>query len=117
MEMETIKRYQKPEGFKGRGDGNTNWKKYKWSIIVFDKESNSIKTGKFCSLDELNAEMGLSITLDTSWRLRNPSKVDLTKRMGNSSFLAKYGHIKIEKIDEYKNGLHHNSRATEKPKK
>ena len=108
------KKYQKPEGFKGRGEGSLNWKKYKWSIIIFDKETNTIKTGKYSSMKELNAEMGLSLTLDTSWRLRNNNRVDLTKRNKENSFLGKYGHIKLEKINEYKEGLHHNTRASQK---
>jgi len=109
------KKYQKPEGFKGRGVGSVNWKKYKWNIILFDKETNEFKSGKFVSLNELNSEMGLNLTLDTSWRLRNHNRVDQTKRNKENSFLARYGHIKLEKINEYKEGLHHNTRATEKP--
>ena len=106
------KKYKKPEGFKGRGEGATNWKKYKWSIIYFDKEKNEIKSGKFVSLNELNEKMGLNLSVDTCWRLRTHNKVDESKRNGPNSFLAKYGHIKIEKIDEWKEGLHHNTRKT-----
>ena len=114
METET-KKYQKPEGFKGRGEGNGNWKKYKWSVIVFDKETNAFKTGKFVSLTELNKEMGLSLTVDTSWRLRTLKRVDTEKRNKDNSFLARYGHIKLEKINEWKEGIHHNTRASQKP--
>jgi len=110
------KKYQKPEGFKGRGEGNGNWKKYKWSIIMFDKETNEIKTGKYVSLNELNKAMNLSLTEDTSWRLRTLKRVDTLKRNKENSFLARYGHIKLEKIDEWKEGVHHNTRANQKPK-
>jgi hypothetical protein len=109
------KKYSKPEGFKGRGEGSTNWKKYKWSVIVFDKDTNSFKTGKFVSLDELNKEMGLSLTVDTSWRLRTLKRVDVNKRNKDNSFLSRYGHIKLEKISEWKEGIHHNTRASQKP--
>ena len=111
------KKYQKPEGFKGRGEGNGNWKKYKWSVIVFDKETNGFKTGKFSSLNEINEKMGLNLTLDISWRLRTLRRVDTEKRNKENSFLARYGHIKLEKIDEWKEGIHHNTRASQKPKK
>jgi len=110
------KKYMKPDGFKGRGLGSTNWKKYKWSVIVFDKETNSIKTGKFSSLNEINEKMSLNLTLDTSWRLRTLKNVDTQKRNKENSFLSRYGHIKLEKIDEWKDGLHHNTKKTEKPK-
>ena len=109
------KKYQKPEGFKGRGEGNSNWKKYKWSVIMFDKETNEFKTGKFVSLNELNKEMGLTLTVDTSWRLRTLKRVDTDKRNKENSFLGRYGHIKLEKIDEWKEGIHHNTRASQKP--
>jgi hypothetical protein len=108
------KKYQKPEGFKGRGEGNTNWKKYKWSIIMFDKETNEFRTGKFVSLDELNKEMGLTLSLDTSWRLRTLKRVDVNKRNKENSFLGRYGHIKLEKINEWKEGVYANTRASEK---
>lgn len=109
------KKYQKPEGFKGRGEGNGNWKKYKWSVIVFDKETNEFRTGKFVSLKELNENMKLDLTVDTSWRLRTLKRVDTKKRNKDNSFLSRYGHIKLEKIDEWKEGIHHNTRASQKP--
>jgi hypothetical protein len=109
------KKYQKPEGFKGRGEGNGNWKKYKWSVIVFDKDTNEFRTGKFVSLKELNENMKLDLTVDTSWRLRTLKRVDTQKRNKDNSFLSRYGHIKLEKIDEWKDGIHHNTRASQKP--
>jgi hypothetical protein len=109
------KKYQKPEGFKGRGEGNGNWKKYKWSVIVFDKDTNEFRTGKFVSLKELNEKMKLDLTVDTSWRLRTLKRVDTQKRNKDNSFLSRYGHIKLEKIDEWKEGIHHNTRASQKP--
>ena len=109
------KKYQKPEGFKGRGEGNGNWTKYKWSVIVFDKDTNEFRTGKFVSLKELNEKMKLDLTVDTSWRLRTLKRVDTQKRNKDNSFLARYGHIKLEKIDEWKDGIHHNTRASQKP--
>lgn len=111
------KKYQKPEGFKGRGDGNLNWKKYKWSIIMFDKDINEFKSGKFVSLNDLNENMNLDLSNDTCWRLRTLKRVDISKKNKENSFLSKYGHIQITKIDEWKEGIHHNTRSSEKIKK
>jgi len=47
-----VKRYAKPEGFKGRGKGNTNYKKNKWDITLFDKETNTMKSGKYSTIRE-----------------------------------------------------------------
>ena len=110
-----VKKYQKPEGFAGRGKGSENWKKFKWNIIMFDKENNEMKSGKFCTIKELNEKMGLTLSIDTAWRLRMLKRVDTTKRNGDNSFLSKYGHIKLEKIDEWKEGIHHNTRSYQKP--
>ncbi len=107
--MEEVKKYQKPEGFGGRGKGSANWKKLKWSVVMFDKDSNTMKSGKFSTLKELNEKMGLTLSVDTCWRLRNLKRVDTAKRNGDNSFLARYGHIKIEKIDEWKEGITHNT--------
>ena len=112
---EQPKKYSKPEGFAGRGAGSTNWKKYKWSVIMFDKETNEIRTGKFVSLTELNEKMKLDLSVDTAWRLRTLKRVDTQKRNKENSFLGRYGHIKLEKIDEWKEGIHHNTRASQKP--
>jgi hypothetical protein len=84
---------------------------------MFDKETNTFKTGKFVSLTELNESMGLNLSVDTSWRLRTLKRVDTEKRNKENSFLGRYGHIKLEKINEWKEGIHHNTRASEKPKK
>jgi hypothetical protein len=108
------KRYSKPEGFKGRGEGSTNWKKYKWYVTVYDKNTDSFRTGKFSSIKEINEKMKLNLTVDICWRLRTLNRVDTSKRNKENSFLSRYGHIKLEKIDEWKEGVHHNTRASEK---
>jgi hypothetical protein len=105
--IESKKKYYKPNGFKGRGE-SPNYKKYKWEIILFDKNTNTFKNGKFESLKELNEGMNLNITLDISWRLRNMKRVDMNQRNGDNSFLSRWGHIQIKKINEYKEGCSHN---------
>jgi len=98
--MEGVKKYAKPEGFKGRGKGTTNYKKYKWCIVIFDKETQEIKTGKFSTIKELNEKLGLNLSNDLVWRMTTGNRVDTTKRNKENSFLSRYGHIKLEKIDE-----------------
>jgi len=96
--MELIK-YHKPEGFAGRGFGNKNYKTYKWDIIYFDKEKNEMKSGKFVSINQLNEKLGLTLTNDIVWRLTTLKKVDTLKRNKENSFLSRYGHIKLTKIN------------------
>ena len=98
----TLKRYAKPEGFKGRGKGTTNYKKNKWSIIMFDKETNEMKQGKYSTIKELNEDFNLNLSNDIVWRLTTGNRVDTAKRNKDNSFLSRYGHIKLEKIDELK---------------
>ena len=95
-------KYLKPEGFQGRGKGAKTYNKLKWEIIMYDKESNRIKTGKFSSKEQMIAEMKLDLSPDHIYRLSSGKKVDETKRLKDSSFLEKYGHIQITKIDESK---------------
>jgi len=96
------KKYAKPEGFKGRGKGNTNYKKYKWGVVVFDKETNTMKSGKYSTIKDINEGMQLNLTGDVVWRLITGERVDKTQRNKTNSFLNRYGHIKIEKINEEK---------------
>ena len=90
--------YAKPEGFQGRKKGSGTYKKYKWSVIMF-KDGNW-SSGKFSTVAEMNKIMGLGLSGDQVYRLTTGSRVDEKKRNGKNSFLARYGHIKIEKIDE-----------------
>ena len=40
----------------GRKSGGTNHKAYKWSVCMYDKDTNQIKEGKFYSIRHLNDE-------------------------------------------------------------
>ena len=97
-----VKKYAKPEGFQGRGRGNGNYKKYKWSITMFDKETNTFKKGKFSTIKDMNEGMSLALTGDIVWRLTTGNRVDTSQRNKDNSFLSRYGNISIEKIDEKK---------------
>ena len=95
---EEIKRYHKPEGFQGRGFGNKNYKKYKWEITIVNNSFETIH-GRYVSINDLNEKLGLNLTNDIVWRLTTLKKVDTKKRNGENSFMARYGHIKLVKID------------------
>lgn len=95
--MEEVKRYAKPEGFKGRGNSK-NYKKNKWNCIVYDKETGTIKEGSYPTKETLIEGMGLDITADTVYRIATGHKVDTDKKKKDSSFMSKYGHIKITKV-------------------
>ena len=95
--MEKPKRYAKPEGFKGRGN-STNYKKDKWECVLYDKESGTIKQGKYPTKQKLIEGMNLDLTPDIIYRIYSGNKVDTGKTKKESSFLSKYGHIKISKI-------------------
>ena len=99
MEKTKIK-YFKPEGFKGRGVGNKSYKKNKWEVIVFDKETNSFKSGKFPTKEKIVEDLGLDLSPDQIYRLVSGARVDQDKTKKKSSFLAKFGHIQIKKISE-----------------
>lgn len=101
--QEIVMKYAKPEGFKGRGKGAANYKKYKWDIVFFDKETNEMKSGKFLTIKHINDEFNLTLTNDIVWRLLTGNRVDTTKRNKENSFLNRFGHIKITKINEIVN--------------
>ena len=97
--MSSPKKYAKPEGFKGRGNSKS-YKTLKWKVIVFDKEKNEIKEGKFATKEQAIEGLNLNLSPDTIYRLATGAKVDTTQSKKGSSFLSKYGHIKVEKINE-----------------
>jgi len=92
-----MSRYAKPDGFSGRGKGNRSYKRNKWYGIVY--ENGEFRSGKYPTKDALIEGLGLSINRDHIYRLVS-GQYDKDKSKKDSSFLAKYSHIKIEKIDE-----------------
>jgi len=83
-----------------RRSGCPNYKNYKWEVIMFDKENNTFKEGKYVSLKDLNEKLGLSLTTDHIWRMTTGNRVDTTKKMKDNSFLSRFAHIKVKKIKE-----------------
>ena len=98
--MNQNKKYHKPEGFPGRGFGSKSYNRLKWQIVIFDKENLEMRSGKFCTVKELNESMGLNLTPEFIWRLTTKKRVDEQRRNGLNSFLSRYAHIKIDKINE-----------------
>ena len=67
---------------------------------MFDKETNQLKEGKFCSIPHLNEEWDLKLNSDYVRRIMTGYRADKTQRWGKNSFLQRYGHIRINKINE-----------------
>ena len=84
----------------GRKLGGKNTSAYKWRISVYDKQSNTMKTGRYFCLNDMKEDLGVNWTNDIIRRLHSRTNVDMTKKMGDKSFLSKYGHIHLEKINE-----------------
>ena len=84
----------------GRPRGSSTYKKFKWHLNMFDHETRTFREGKFCSISHINREMDLKLTSDIVWRLRTHSRTDLTMKNGAKSFMSKYGHIQLTKINE-----------------
>ena len=76
----------------GRPKGTSNNKTYKWKVILFDDKTKLFKEGKYTSVNHINQELNLKLI--TKYR------ADPNMRNGENSFLARYGHIQIEKIYE-----------------
>lgn len=84
----------------GRTVGATTWKKYRWELVMFNNETKQFTTGKFCSVRHLNESLGTNFSPEFVNRLHTMNKVDTTRKMKDNSFLNKWGHIRITKIDE-----------------
>ena len=100
MESSVPMKYSKPEGFTGRGKGSTNWRKYKWHVKLHGEDA-----GKFVSIQDMNDTLNLGLTGDRVWRIMTGKRVDHSATNKPKSFVSRYGHVKIEKIDEYINDV------------
>lgn len=95
--MEEIPERKKPAG---RTKGSTTWKKYRWDLTMYDKETKQIIQGKFCSVKHINESLKLNLSPELVNRISTLNKVDKDRKLKEHSFLDKWGHIKIIKIDE-----------------
>ena len=85
---------------KGRPKGTTSKKNYLWKVNLYDKDTHMLKCGKFSTIKELNEEWNLKLNADYVKRIMTKYRADTTMRNKENSFLARYGHINIEKIKE-----------------
>ena len=84
----------------GRPKGTPNNKTYKWKVILFDNETKSFKEGKYYSVNHINQELNLNLNSDYVRRIMTKYRADPNMRNKENSFLARYGHIQIQKIYE-----------------
>tara|TARA_R110000765_G_scaffold320967_1_gene412905 strand:+ start:98 stop:382 length:285 start_codon:yes stop_codon:yes gene_type:complete len=84
----------------GRPKGTSNNKTYKWKVILFDDKTKLFKEGKYTSVNHINQELNLNLNADYVRRIMTKYRADPNMRNGENSFLARYGHIQIEKIYE-----------------
>lgn len=86
----------------GRPKGTPNNKTYKWKVVIFDNETKTFKEGKYYSVNHINQELKFNKPLNADYvrRIMTKYRTDLNMRNKENSFLARYGHIQIEKINE-----------------
>jgi len=85
---------------KGKPKGSINNKTLKWKITIFYKDTNTYREGKFTTISSLNEGMNLNLNGDYVKRIMTHYRTDKNMRNKENSFLARWGHIKIEKICE-----------------
>ena len=90
-------KWAKPEGFQGRGKGKMNYKRLKWEALMY--KDGDFMSGKFSSIVELNNAWDLKLNSCIVQRLLTHKRVGEDKTRSNS-FLERYQHIKLIKIDE-----------------
>jgi len=84
----------------GRPKGTKNDKVYKWKVILFNNETKSFREGKYTSVNHINKELNLNLNSDYVKRIMTKYRADPNMRNKENSFLARYGHIQIQKIYE-----------------
>ena len=102
MEKENMKedrRHHNP----GRKKGSKNYKTYKYYVTIYNKETNQLQSGKYFCLKHINEELNLSLSGEMLHRMHTHYRIDPHMKKGQNSFLAKYGHIKVERIREEAN--------------
>lgn len=73
---------------------------YKWKVAIYDQETGEVKVGKFCSIPHMNKEWNMRLSTEQAHRIHSHYRTDESMKFGKNSFLARWGHIKIEKIAE-----------------
>ncbi len=96
MAISTIKE----KNYKGKIAGCENNNTYHWHIVMFDKNINQMREGKYTTIKKLNEDLGLKLNGDYVKRIMTHYRADETMRNKENSFLARWGHIKINRINE-----------------
>tara|TARA_R110002012_G_scaffold31010_3_gene93554 strand:- start:464 stop:742 length:279 start_codon:yes stop_codon:yes gene_type:complete len=86
----------------GRPKGSVDCKYYRWLIVICDKNTgNIIDCNKYFTIADFNNKNDdIYLTGDYVKKIMTNDRVDTTGKLGKDSFVAKYGHIKIQKIKE-----------------
>jgi len=84
----------------GRPKGVGNVKTYKWDVIVFDKVTNTFKREKCITIADINEKFGLKLNTDYVKRISTKYRADMSMKNKSNSFLARWGHVSIQKIYE-----------------
>ena len=96
MAISTIKE----KNYKGKIAGCENNKMYHWHIVMFDNNINQMREGKYTTIKKLNEDLGLKLNGDYVKRIMTHYRADESMRNKENSFLARWGHIKINRINE-----------------
>ena len=89
---------EKPK--RGRPAGSITNNVLKWEVRIFDKDTRIFKEGKCRSVADINKQFGTNLTHDLVKRIETKKRADMNMRNKENSFLARWGHIQIKKINE-----------------
>jgi hypothetical protein len=89
---------EKPK--RGRPVGSITNNVYKWEVRIFDKDTHIFKEGKCRSVADINKQFGTNLTNDLVKRIETKFRADMNMRNKENSFLARWGHIQIKKINQ-----------------
>ena len=87
----TNEKVDKRRGNSGRSKGSGTYKVYKWKVLMYDKELNRMKEGKFCSIAHINREWDLKLNGDLTHRVQTLYRADMS-RAGAARAQSKRGH-------------------------
>lgn len=86
--------------------GTLNETSYKWKISVYDLKTDTEHVDKYFSINHFNTVQGTHYTPDSVQKLKKlraklgDYTMDDVRKANRGSVLAKYGHLKFEKINE-----------------
>ena len=84
----------------GRKVGSATRHVLKWKVTYYDFLNETCVQGKFPSIRVLNEKWDLKLTGEHVKKITTNYRVDMDRKMGDNSFLSKFGHLQIERINE-----------------